>query len=275
MASASASPAVDFAAIKAKQQAIWASGDYTKIGIKLQIVAESLVEIADVGPGDKVLDVASGPGNAALAAARRGADVVASDYVPELLERARRRAEADDLPVAIQVADAEALPFDDASFDVVLSTFGVMFAPSQETAAAELARVTRPGGHVALANWTPDGFIGQMLKTVAKFVPPPAGVRSPALWGSEEHVAALFGDRARLVNLTKRQYVFRYESADHFVEFFRRWYGPTHKAFGALAEDQQALLAGEIAALARRFDRGDGRRLDAVSDYLEIVLERR
>jgi ubiquinone/menaquinone biosynthesis C-methylase UbiE len=268
-------PVLDLAAVKARQQATWASGAYGKIGVTLQIVGETLCEAVDVGPGDRVLDVAAGNGNASLAAARRGAEVIASDYVPGLLEEARRRADAEGLALATEIADAEALPFGDASFDVVLSTFGVMFTPAQETAAAELARVARPGGRIGLAAWTPDGFIGELLRTVGRYLPPPAGLRPPTQWGTQARVTQLFGDRARLVAAEHRQFVFRYASPESFVAFFRAWYGPTHKAFGALPPERQDELAAEIAALARRFDRGDGSRLAAVGDYLEVVLERR
>jgi SAM-dependent methyltransferase len=268
------SPAPDFAAIKTRQKATWASGSYGKIGVTLQIVGEQLCEAVDVGPGDRVLDVAAGNGNASLAAARRGADVIASDYVPALLDAAIGRADAEGLSLVTQVADAEALPFADASFDVVLSTFGVMFTPSQETAAAELARVCRRGGKIGLANWVPDGFIGELLRTVGRFMPPPAGLQPPSRWGTRERIAELFGDRVRIVAATRRAFVFRYMSAEHFVEFFRTWYGPTHTAFGALTPERQNELAAEIAALARRYDRGAGTRLAASSDYLEVVLER-
>jgi SAM-dependent methyltransferase len=192
-----------------------------------------------------------------------------------LLEGARRRAEAEGLELDTAIADAEALPFDDASFDVVLSTFGVMFTPSQETAAAELARVCRPGGRIGLASWVPEGFIGELLRTVGRFAPPPPGLRAPSLWGTEERVAELLGAQARIVTSARRTFVFRYASPGHFVDFFRAWYGPTHKAFNALPVERQADLYAEIAALARRFDRSRGRRLDAVGEYLEIVLERR
>jgi len=270
-----ASPVLDVATIKARQRASWASGAYGKIGVTLQIVGESLCEAVEIGHGDRVLDVAAGNGNASLAAARRGASVLATDYVPELLEDARRRADADGLAIATEVADAEALPYADDRFDVVLSTFGVMFAPAQESAAAELARVCRPHGRIGLASWTPDSFIGELFRTMGRFVPPPPGLRPVTRWGSEAGIAELFGDRARIVASTRRSFVFRYASAEHFVEFFRAWYGPTHKAFGALPAERQDELAAEIAALARRFHRGDDDRLAAVSDYLEIVLERR
>ena len=264
----------DFTAIKNRQQAVWSSGAYGKIGVTLQIVGEQLCEAVDVGPGDRVLDVAAGNGNAALAAARRGATVIASDYVPALLDGALERADADGLSLVTQVADAEALPFADAAFDVVLSTFGVMFTPSQETAAAELARVCTPRGRIGLANWVPDGFVGELLRTVGRYMPPPAGLQPVTRWGTRERVDELFAGRARVMAATRRTFLFRYASAEHFVEFFRSWYGPTHMAFAALAEQRQSELAAEIAALARRYDRGDGRRLVAASDYLEIVLER-
>ena len=268
-------PTPDLALIKARQQATWASGDYARIGVRLQLVGELLCEAVDVGPGERVLDVAAGNGNASLAAARRGGDVIATDYVPGLLAAARQRAEAEGLPLVAAVADAEALPYDDASFAVVLSTVGVMFTPSQETAARELSRVCRPGGRIGLASWTPGSFIGELLRLIGRYLPPPAGVRPPSQWGSEARLAELFGDRARVVSATTRTYVFRHPSAEEFVDFFRTWYGPTHKAFGALPPERQVELALEIAALARRFDRGDRDWLAAESDYLEVVLERR
>ncbi|MFC7551108.1 class I SAM-dependent methyltransferase [Pseudoroseomonas wenyumeiae] len=178
----------DFTALKQRQQANWASGDYAVIGVTLQIVGEQLCEAVDLRSGERVLDVAGGNGNASLAAARRFAEVTCTDYVPALLERARLRAEADHLPMQVQTADAEALPFPDASFDVVLSTFGVMFTPDQEKAAAEMARVCRPGGRIGLANWTPGSFVGRLFQLLGRFLPPPAGVRSPALWGTEERL---------------------------------------------------------------------------------------
>jgi SAM-dependent methyltransferase len=269
------STVLELGAIKARQQATWASGAYDKIGVTLQLVGELLCEAVDVGPGDHVLDVAAGNGNASLAAARRGATVVASDYVPALLDSALGRARAESLLLTTALADAEALPFDDASFDVTLSTFGVMFTPAQETAAAELVRVTRASGRIGLANWVPDGFIGELLRLIGRYVPPPPGLQSPTSWGTEARVAELVGDRARIISSVRRTFVFRYASADHFVDCFRRWYGPAHKAFAALSSERQIELAADIAALARRFDRSDGKRLAAAGDYLELVLERR
>lgn len=271
--SASPSPALDLAAIKTRQRAIWSSGAYGKIGVTLQLVGEQLCETVDVGSGDHVLDVAAGNGNAALAAARRGATVTASDYVPALLESALDRADAEGLFLVTRVADAEALPFDDGSFDVVLSTFGVMFTPSQETAAAELSRVCRPGGRIGLASWVPDSFVGELLKTVARFVPPPAGLQPPSRWGTRERIEELFAGRARIASAVRRTFRFRYPSAEAFVDYFRAWYGPTHSAFASLPLERQGDLAAEIAALARTYDRGTGS-LSAGSDYLEVVLER-
>src|SRR5215218_9084313 len=218
------------AGVKARQQAMWASGDFAIIGTTLQIVGETLAEAVDLQSGERVLDVAAGNGNATLAAARRFARVTSTDYVPALLEKGRVRAEAEGLPVTFEVADAEALPYADATFDVVLSTFGVMFAPDQAQAARELLRVCRPGGRIGLACWTPSGFLGDLLRTVGAHVPPIPGVASPLLWGKPDHVDGLFAGAARVAK-TPRLFAFRYESAEHFVDVFRRYYGPTHKAF--------------------------------------------
>jgi len=262
----------DYAAIKQRQQATWASGDYTIVGTTLQIVGEMLAEAADVRADERVLDVAAGNGNATLAAARRFADVTSTDYVPELLEKGRLRAEAENLAVRFEVADAEALPYADASFDVVLSTFGVMFAPDHARAAREMLRVTRPGGRIAMANWTPDSFIGRLFRVIGAHVPPPAGVRSPALWGSEAHLVALFGPRASDLHVEHKHFSFRYRSAEHFVQVFRDYYGPTHKAFGALDAAGKVALERDITALLNELDIGDGRGLVVPSEYAEIVI---
>src|SRR6185436_11854879 len=224
--------APDLAAIKTKQQTMWASGDFAVIGTTLQIVGELLCEAADVGGGEKVLDVAAGNGNATLAAARHFARVTSTDYVPALLERGRRRAEAEGLDVTFQVADAEALPYEAASFDVVLSTFGVMFAPDHPQAASELMRVCRPGGRIGLASWTPTGFLGQLFRVVARYVPPAPGVQSPLLWGTDAHIQDLFAGTAAIEH-TVRHFAFRYRSPEHWIEVFRAFYGPVHKAFAA------------------------------------------
>lgn len=266
--------AVDLAALKARQQAMWASGDFAVIGTTLQIVGETLCEAADLDAGCKVLDVACGNGNATLAAAHRFCKAVGLDYVPALLARGRERAAAEGLSIDFVEGDAEALPFPAGSFDAALSTFGVMFAPDQERAAQELLRVVRRGGVIALASWTPEGFIGRFLATVSKHVPPAAGVASPIYWGSEARVRQLFPDVIAF-RIRRRQFVFRYESTDHFVHMFRRYYGPTHKAFAALDSHQQAVLADDIGDLVSRFRSPRKTRSVAIpAEYLEVVIER-
>lgn len=259
-------------AIKARQQAIWASGDFAVIGATLQIVGELLNEAADVRATHRVLDVAAGSGNATIAAARRFASVTSSDYVPALLERARRRADAEGFAnITFDLADAEALPYADRSFDVVLSTFGVMFAPDHERAAAELWRVCAPGGRVGLANWTPGGFVGKLLRLVAAYVPPPAGLQSPLLWGTESHLRGLFPDAAKIEHTT-RTFAFRYRSPEHWVDIFRRYYGPTYTAFRSLDPGRQAALEAELIALLRSEDAGGGHGLVVPGEYLETVI---
>lgn len=264
------SPA-DIEAIKQKQQATWSSGDYAVIGTTLQIVGELLCESVDVAARSRVLDVAAGNGNASLAAARRGADVTATDYVEALLERAQLRAEADGLPLTTRVADAEALPFEDASFDYVLSTFGVMFTPNPARSAAEMLRVCRPGGRIGLANWTPEGFIGQMFKIVGQHVPPPAGVPSPLQWGTEDRLNELFGAGAK-VAVARRHFVFRYRSAEDFFETFKAYYGPSLKAWAALDADGQASFRNQLVALAEGANRNTNGSLAVDSEYLEVVV---
>jgi ubiquinone/menaquinone biosynthesis C-methylase UbiE len=268
--------APDFAAVKTRQKAAWASGDYAVIGTTLQIVGESLCEAADLHAGQAVLDVAAGNGNATLAAARRWCEVTSTDYVPALLERARERAAAERLHgIQFLEADVEALPFDDARFDAVLSTFGCMFAPNPPRVAAEMLRVCRPGGKIGMSNWTPDGFIGQVFKTIGKHVAPPAGVSSPALWGTHDRIAELFGASASDISAQTRQFMFRYRSAEHMLEVFRGYYGPILKAFAALDTGGQAALAEDLATLMRRFNRAGTASLVIPSDYLEIVVTRR
>ena len=273
-AAAPTAPPPSLEAVKARQQVMWSAGDYGQIGVRLQLVGETLCEAADVRGGERVLDVAAGNGNASLAAARRFAEVVSTDYVPALLEEGRRRAEADALPMEFVVADAERLPFPDASFDVALSTFGVMFAPDAPRAAQELLRVVKPGGRIALASWTPSGFVGEMLATVGGFVPPPAGVKPPTTWGTEPRLVELFGPSARDLRTARRTYAFRYRSAAHFVEVFRRYYGPTVKAFEMLAPDRRDALAQALEQLCARHDVGGGRGLVVPSEYLEAVVVR-
>jgi ubiquinone/menaquinone biosynthesis C-methylase UbiE len=266
--------APDLEALKTRQRAMWGSGDYAQIGTRLQIVGETLCEAADLRSGERVLDVAAGNGNASLAAARRFCQVTSTDYVPELLEKGRRRAEADGLEVAFQVADAEALPFAAGAFDVAISVFGVMFAPQQARAASELVRVVRPGGRIALASWTPEGFLGDLFRTMAGFVPPPPGVTSPVAWGSEARLVELFGPAATDLETTRRTYTFRFRSAAHFVETFRTYYGPTLKAFAALPSEVQPDLTRALTQLLERHDVGAGRGLVVPAEYLEAVITR-
>ncbi|HEX6278249.1 MAG TPA: class I SAM-dependent methyltransferase [Polyangiaceae bacterium] len=264
--------APDLAAVKARQQAMWASGDFAVIGTTLDLVGESLCEAVDLEAGTRVLDVACGNGNAALAAAHRFAKVIGLDYVPALLERAGERARAERLDIDFVEGDAERLPFPEASFDAAVSTFGVMFAPDHVRAAHELVRVVRPGGKIALASWTPEGFIGQLLKVVARHVPPPAGVASPIGWGTEEHLRELF-PRMRAIRSVRKHFVFRYESPSHFVDVFRRFYGPTHVAFAKLDSEGQARLAADIVDLCTRLTRRSTS-LVVPAEYLETVIER-
>jgi len=266
-------PAVDLAAVKSKQHLAWSSGDYAVVGTTLQIVGESLCEALDLRAGERVLDVAAGNGNATLAAARRWCDVVSTDYVPALLERGRARASAEGLPVQFEQADAENLPYPDHSFDVVLSTFGVMFAPDQDKAAAEMARACKPGGRIGLANWTPASFVGELFKLMGRYVPPAAGVKSPALWGTEARLRELFDERLDAIAIERRDFVFRYRNAAHWLEVFRTFYGPMHKAFGALDAAQQEALAADLIALAERFNRATDGTLVAPSEYLEVVIK--
>jgi ubiquinone/menaquinone biosynthesis C-methylase UbiE len=267
-------PTVDLSTIKGRQQLAWGSGDYAIVGTTLQIVGETLCEAVDLRSNQRVLDVAAGNGNATLAAARRFADVVSTDYVAALLEGGRRRAEADRLPVTFQEADAEALPFADASFDVVLSTFGVMFTPNQEKAAGELLRVCRQGGKIGLANWTPDSFIGQMFKVLGKYVPPVAGVAPPSLWGTKARLDTLFGSQA-VVAAESRTFVFRYKSPAHWLEIFRDYYGPVLKAFASLAPEARTALEKDLLALLDKHNVAKDGTLVLPSEYLEAVITRK
>ena len=267
--------APDYAAIKQRQQATWASGDYAIIGVTLQIVGESLAEAADIRSGERVLDVAAGNGNVTLAAARRFAAVTSTDYVPALLDKGRARAAAEGLQVDFRVADAENLPFKDGSFDAVLSTFGAMFTPDHTRPAREMLRVVRSGGRIGLANWTPEGFIGQLFKVIGNYIPAPAGLKSPALWGTEPHIAELFGAQAANIHTSRRNFNFRYRSAAHWIQIFRDFYGPTHKAFAALDAAGQDALAKDIATLLNRHNTAGPASLVVPSEYLEVVITRR
>ena len=264
----------DLSAVKTRQQGAWSSGDYATVGTTLQIVGETLCEALDLRAGQKVLDVAAGNGNVTLAAARRWCEVVSTDYVPALLERGRERAAAERLAIEFREADAEALPFADASFDAVVSTFGVMFTADQDKAAAELIRVCKPGSKIGLANWTPDGFIGQLFKTIGKYMPPPAGVKSPALWGTGARITEFFGAQASSIQLEQRDFVFRYRSAQHWLDVFKSYYGPLLKTFGALDPETRTALTDDLFALIKRFNRSGDKTMVVPSEYLEVVVTR-
>lgn len=262
---------IDLAAIKGRQQAAWGSGDYAIIGNTLQIVGETLCEAVDLRSNQRVLDVAAGNGNVTLAAARRFAEVVSTDYVRALLDCGRERAAAERLSVTFQEADAEALPFPDASFDVVLSTFGVMFTPDQQQAANEMSRVCRPGGKIAMANWTPEGFIGELFKIIGKYVPQAPGLKSPLLWGSKAHLDILFGPNA-IVRAQSKNFVFRYQSPRHWVEIFRRYYGPVVKAFAVIDPEAREALGADIHALLDKLNVAADGTLVIPGEYLEVVV---
>ena len=266
--------APNLGAIKERQQKAWSSGDYGKVGVTLIIMAERLCEAADLRSGQQVLDVATGNGNAALAAARRFCDVIGIDYVPMLLEEGRERAAAEGLQIDFREGDAERLPFDGTSFDVVLSTLGVMFAPDQERVARELLRVCRPGGRICLTNWTPEIFIGHFFRTIGKHVPPPPLPNSPFRWGTEEGIRELLGDGVAELRVEQRSFAFRYRSAQHFVDHFRGYYGPTFKAFEALDADGKENLERDLIELIDRFNSSGDRTVVVPSDYLEVVAVR-
>ena len=264
----------DLATIKSRQQIAWGSGDYAMIGTTLQIVGETLCEAVDLRSNQRVLDVAAGNGNATLAAARRFAEVVSTDYVATLLERGRERAAADRLTVTFQEADAENLPFGDASVDVVLSTFGGMFTPNQQKAASELVRVCRPGGKIGLANWTPDSFVGQVFKAIGKYIPPAPGMKSPMLWGDRAHLDTLFGS-AGTIAAERKTFVFRYRSPGHWVEMFKEYYGPMVKALAAVDADARRSLLAALQATARKFNVAEDGTAVMPGDYLEVVVTKK
>jgi SAM-dependent methyltransferase len=269
-----ATPSPDLAAVKRRQQATWASGDFAVIGTTLQIVGENLAEAADIRAGEQVLDVAAGNGNATLAAARRFAAVTSTDYVPALLDRGAARARAEGLQVRFEVADAESLPYHDGSFDAALSTFGVMFTPDHQRSANELLRVVRAGGRIGLANWTPEGFIGRLFGVIARFVPPAPGLSSPALWGTEPYIVRLFGRQAFDIRCERKEFHMRYESPSHWLQVFRDFYGPTHQAFATLDPDGQRALEVEITGLLERMNIGGATSLVVPAEYLQVVISR-
>jgi ubiquinone/menaquinone biosynthesis C-methylase UbiE len=267
--------APDLRAIKERQQKAWSSGDYGKIGVTLVIMAEMLCEAVDLHPGQRVLDVACGNGNTALAAARRFGEVVGVDYVAALLEEGRERAQAEGWQVDFREGDAEDLPFPDASFDVVLSTIGAMFAPNQEKAASEILRVLRPGGKIGMANWTPDGYLGELFRTMGKYVPPPAGLRPPFLWGTEERLRELFGESLGSLRAERRSFIFRFPSAEYYVEYMRGYYGPLSKTFEALDAEGQESLQRDLIELVERYNRSGDETAVWPGDYLEVVATKR
>jgi ubiquinone/menaquinone biosynthesis C-methylase UbiE len=266
---------IDYAAIKTKQQAAWSTGDYAVVGTTLQVVGELLCEALDLRSGSRVLDVAAGNGNVTLAAARRWCDVTSTDYVPALLESGRKRAVAEGHAIKFEQADVESLPFEDGSFDVVVSTFGVQFAPNQEQAAKEMARVCKPGGKIGLASWTPESFIGQLFKLIGRYVPPAVGLQPPSAWGTTARIEQLFGSHAKDIRATKRDFAFRYRSAMHWIEVFRTYYGPMNKTFGALDTEKQTAFTRELVELIEDGNRSGDRTLVLPSEYLEVVIERR
>jgi ubiquinone/menaquinone biosynthesis C-methylase UbiE len=268
-------PSPDLVAIKGRQRTAWSAGDYAVVGTTLQIVGENLCEALDLRAGQKVLDVAAGNGNATLAAARRFCEVTSTDYVPALLESGRARAEAEDQEIVFKEADAENLPFPDASFDAVISTFGVMFTADQDKAAAELLRVCKPGGRIGLANWTPESFVGQMFRIIAKYIPSAPGLKPPALWGTRSRLEQLFGTSARTIGSKSRFFNFRYRSPEHFVEVFRSYYGPMNKTYAALDAAKQAALTSDLLALIALGNASGDATLVVPSAYLEVVIERK
>lgn len=265
----------DLKAVKSRQHAAWSSGNYARIGVTLQIVGEQLAEAMDLRAGQKVLDIAAGNGNVTLAAARRWCDVTSTDYVESLLAQGRQRAEAEGLPIAFRIADAEHLPFDDGSFDAVVSTFGAMFSPDQDSTASEMLRVCKPGGKIGLANWTPGGFIGQMFQVIAKSLPPPTGVKSPALWGTRAWMDQTFGTAASGIVANSREFNFRYHSPQHFLDIFREYYGPMLKAFEALDASGQKALARDVLALIGEMNLASDGTMVVPAEYLEVVVTRR
>ncbi len=265
----------DLAAIKERQQRAWASGDYAIFGATLLIMSELLCEAVDLRPGQRILDVATGSGNTALAAARRSGEVTGIDYVPALLDRGRERAAAERLEVVFREGDAEDIPFPDASFDVVLSTVGVMFAPDQEKAAGELLRVCRPGGKIGLANWTPDGFAGEMGSLFGRYLPLSPGLKPPVLWGTEERLRELLGSGPRCLQTVRRSFVFRYRSVRHYLDVLQTHLGPTRETFLALDPARRENLVDELVDLIDRFNRSDDETMVVPSDYLEVVMTKR
>jgi ubiquinone/menaquinone biosynthesis C-methylase UbiE len=266
---------IDLNAVKARQQQVWATGDFAMIGWNTVFPGEILCEAVGLRAGQAVLDVATGSGNTALAAARRNCDAVGIDYVPALVDRARERAASERLPARFEVGDCEDIPFPDAAFDVVLSVYGSMFAPRPEQAAQELLRVCRPGGKIGMANWTPDGFWGQTFGLQARYVPPPAGLRPPTEWGTEQRLRELFGDGIRSMEITKRSALFRYRDTQHWIDVFRTHFGPIIRTLEALNDEQRRSYLADLDGILTRFNRSGDSTLVVSADYLEIVMVKR
>ncbi|TKG72786.1 class I SAM-dependent methyltransferase [Prauserella endophytica] len=264
-----------FADIKTKQQKIWSSGDYGKIAWLTVPLAETLCAVVDPRPGAKVLDVATGTGHVAITAARRFCDVTGIDYVPALVAAAQRRAQAEDLEIDFREADAEDLPFAENSFDYVLSAIGVMFTADHQKAADELVRVCRPGGRIGLANWTPTGFVGELLKTVTRHVPPPPGALPPTRWGTEEAVTELLGGRVTDLTFTTASARQRFPSADFFADFFLTHYGPTYAAAQRLDEQGRATFRADLVDLGNRANVASDGTVAADWEYRVAVAAKR
>ncbi|MEX0347178.1 MAG: class I SAM-dependent methyltransferase [Rhizobiaceae bacterium] len=250
----------------------WSSVDYARIGVRLQITGEKLAEAADFTPGSKVLDIAAGNGNASLAVARRFCEVTSTDYVQSLLDKGRERAEAEDLDIEFMIADAQDLPFADNSFDGIISTFGSMFAPDQRATAAELIRVCRPGGKIALASWTPRSFIGRLCRLVGSHMSASPGFKAPANWGRDEWLTEHFGAASSSMNLVRKEYNWRYHSAEHFLDYFRTYYGLVHKAFEKVGPEGEQLLAHDILSLVHEFNVADDGTVRMPSEYTQAVI---
>jgi SAM-dependent methyltransferase len=265
----------DLEVVKRQQQRTWAMGDFAMIGWNTVYPGELLCEAVELRAGEKVLDVATGSGNAALSAARRNCEASGIDYVPALIERARQRAAVENLPAKFETGDCEQIPHADASFDVVLSVYGSMFAPDAVKAAQELLRVCRPGGRIGLANWTPDGFWGQTFGLVGKYLPPPAGVRPPAEWGTEKRLAELFGHAAASTRIARRSALFRFRSSAHWIEVFSRYFGPIIRVRETLDDARRKDFLAELDATLNRFNKSGDGTLMVSAEYLEVVMERK
>jgi SAM-dependent methyltransferase len=266
---------IDLQAVRDVQQRTWSEGDFSMVAGIVMMVAEELVEALDVLPDERVLDVACGSGNGALAAARRAwGNTVGADFVPALLERGRERAAAERLDIEFVEADATDLPFGEGEFDVVMSIFGAMFAADQEKAAAELLRVCKPGGRIGMANWVPDGGVGQMFMTIAKHAPPPPGVPSPLVWGTEEGLRELFGDGVSELRIERRKARQAFRSADHFLDFFRTYFGPTKVAFERVGPEGEAALEADFKAYLEENNTAGDRALILRPEYLQVVATR-